>query len=215
VTRPRIVIADDHAVFADGVRRLLEPEFEVLRLVHDGESLLDACRVLRPALALVDISMPRISGIEAAHRLLSDFPALKVVVLSMHDDLTYVLAALDEGVSGYVLKTTTGEQLLAALRTALSGGIALSPGISAEVLRARREAGRRGAVQPRRLSDKQREVLALLAEGKSAKEVAADLGLSVKTVEYHKYKAMRLLHITTSAGLVRYAVENGLAARQD
>jgi DNA-binding NarL/FixJ family response regulator len=212
MTRARVVIADDHALFAEGVRRLLEPEFDVVRLVSDGDALVQACRELRPSLVLADISMPRVSGIEAAHRLLAEFPALKVVMMSMHEDLSYILAALDEGVSGYIFKTGTGEELLSAVRTALAGGIAVSPGVNAEVLRARREAARGGPTPPRNLSDKQREVLALLAAGKSAKEIAASLDLSVKTVEYHKYKAMKVLRIPTSAGLVRYAVQTGIAA---
>ena len=212
MNRPRIIIADDHAVFAEGVRRLLEPEFDVVRLVHDGDALLAACRDLHPALVLVDISMPRVSGIEAAHRLLPHFPALKVVILTMHDDLSYVLAALDEGVSGYVLKTAAAEEMVSAVRCALSGGIHLSPTINAEVLRARREAARGGQAPTRSLTNKQRDVLRLLAGGASAKEAAAALGLSVKTVEYHKYKAMKQLRISTSAGLVRYAIQSGIAA---
>jgi DNA-binding NarL/FixJ family response regulator len=125
--RARVLIADDHVVTAQGVRRLLEPEFDVVRMVHDGESLLAACRELRPLVALVDVSLPRISGIEAAHRLLTEFPALKIVMFTMHDELSYVLAALDEGVSGYVLKSASAEELISALRTVLGGGIALSP----------------------------------------------------------------------------------------
>lgn len=212
MTRPRIIIADDHAVFAEGLRRLLEPEFDVVRVVHDGEALIGACKELRPALVLSDISMPRISGIEAAHRLLEQYPAMKVVMLSMHDDVSYVLAALDEGVTGYVLKTAPAEELLSAVRCALTGGMHLSPKVNAEVLRARREAARRGPTLPRSLSDKQRDVLRLLAGGASAKEAAASLRLSVKTVEYHKYKAMKQLRIPTSAGLVRYAIQTGIAA---
>jgi DNA-binding NarL/FixJ family response regulator len=156
--------------------------------------------------------MPRTRAIEAAHRLLADFPGLKVVILSMHDEMSYVMAALDEGVSGYVLKSGSAEQLISAVRTAMTGAIALSPSVSAEVLKARREAARRGPTLPRSLSDKQREVLALLAAGKSAKEVAVAMRLSVKTIEYHKYKAMKVLRIPTSAGLVRYAVQTGIAA---
>ena len=212
MNRARIVIADDHPLFGEGLRRLLEPEFDVVRLVADGESLLQACRELRPALALADISMPRISGIEAARRLRAELPALRVIILSMHEELSYVLAALDEGVSGYILKTGSREELVSAVRTALSGGITLSPTINAAVLRARREAGPQGASPSHDLSDTQREVLRLLAGGKSAKEVASSLGLSVKTVEYHKYRAMKLLRIPTSAGLVRYAVQTGIAA---
>jgi DNA-binding NarL/FixJ family response regulator len=210
--RPRVIVADDHAVFAEGVRRLLEPEFDVVRLVHDGEALLAACRELRPALVLADISMPRVSGIEAARRLLAEFPALKILMLTMHDDLSYVLAAMDEGVSGYVLKTSSGKEVISAARTALAGSIALSPSVNAQVLRARREAARPGSAPPRNLSDKQRNVLRLLAAGASAKEAAASLQLSVKTIEYHKYKAMRQLRIPTSAGLVRYAIQTGIAA---
>jgi DNA-binding NarL/FixJ family response regulator len=208
--KPRVVIADDHAVLADGVRRLLEQDFDVVRVVSDGEALVAACRELRPALVLADVSMPRLSGIEAARRLLAELPAIKIVILTMHDDLDHVLAALDEGVSGYVLKTSPAEEIIAAVREALCGSIHLSPAINTEVLRARRSAGQSSG--PRGLSEKQREVLRLLAGGASAKEAAATLQLSVKTVEYHKYKAMKQLRIKTSAGLVRYALQTGIAA---
>jgi DNA-binding NarL/FixJ family response regulator len=211
MTNHRVVIADDHTVFAEGIRRLLEPEFDVVRIVHDGEALLSACRELRPAVVLTDISMPRVTGIEAARRLLTEFPALKVVFLTMHDELSYVLAALDEGASGYLLKTASAEELGSAIRRVLSGGIHLSHSINSEVIRARREAGRQVGGSARNLSDKQRDVLRLLAAGASAKEAAASLRLSVKTVEYHKYKAMKQLRITTSAGLVRYALHSGIA----
>jgi DNA-binding NarL/FixJ family response regulator len=208
--KPRVVIADDHAILAEGVRRLLEQDFDVVRVVSDGEALVAACRELRPALVLADVSMPKLSGIEAARRLLSELPAIRIVILTMHDDLDHVLAALEEGVSGYVLKTAAPEEIIAAVREALSGSIYLSPAINAEVLRARRTgdnpSGTRG------LSEKQREVLRLLAGGASAKEAAASLQLSVKTVEYHKYKAMKQLRIKTSAGLVRYAIQTGIAA---
>lgn len=208
--KPRVVIADDHAILAEGVRRLLEQDFDIVRVVSDGEALVAACRELRPALVLADVSMPKLSGIEAARRILMDLPAIKIVMLTMHDDLDHVLAALDEGVSGYVLKTAPPEEIIAAVRDALSGTIHLSPAINAEVLRARRTG--QGPAGPRALSEKQREVLRLLAGGASAKEAAASLQLSVKTVEYHKYKAMKQLRIKSSAGLVRYAIQTGIAS---
>jgi DNA-binding NarL/FixJ family response regulator len=211
MTKPRIIIADDHAVFAQGVRGLLERDFDIVRIVHDGEALVSACRELHPALVVADVSMPRLSGIEAARRLLAEFPALKFVVLTMHEDLELVLAALDEGVSAFVLKTAPVDELLTAVRSALAGDIYLSPSVNADVLRSRRAPHDRSGPW-RGLSAKQREVLRLLAGGASAKEAAAALRLSVKTVEYHKYKAMKQLRIDTSAGLVRYAIQTGIAA---
>jgi DNA-binding NarL/FixJ family response regulator len=211
VNRPRLVIADDHAVLAEGLRRLLEPEYEVLRLVADGESLVAACRELRPSIALADISMPRVSGIEATRRLAAECPGVRVVLLTMHDELSYALAALDEGASGFVLKTAPPGEVLDALRTVLAGGIYLSPTMNAEVLRARRAREGGGAAPRRALTERQRSVIRLLAMGSSAKEVATSLRMSVKTVEYHKYRTMKQLRITTSAGLVRYAIESGIA----
>jgi DNA-binding NarL/FixJ family response regulator len=212
MNRPRIVIADDHVMFAEGLKRLLEGEFDVLRLVPDGEQLIAACRELRPALALADISMPRMSGIEAARRLSRECPGVRVILLTMHDELSYVLAALDEGVSGFVLKTAPPGELPTAIRCVLAGGIHLSPTVNAEVIRARRDTGRRQGTEARPLSERQRAVVRMLAMGASAKEVAAALRLSVKTVEYHKYRSMKQLNIDTSAGLVRYAVQSGIAA---
>jgi DNA-binding NarL/FixJ family response regulator len=212
MSRPRIIVADDHAVFAEGVRHLLAQDFDVVRMVRDGETLLTACRELRPAVVLTDISMPKASGLEAAHRLLTEFPALKIIVVTMHDDLEHVLAALDEGVCGYVLKSAAADELPAAVRSVLAGNIHLSPELNEKVLRARREEGQRGVASSRSLSERQREVLRLLAAGASAKEAAATLRLSVKTVEYHKYKAMKQLRIDTSAGLVRYAIQTGIAS---
>lgn len=209
MNRARLVIADDHVVFAEGLRRILEPEFDVLRLVPDGEALVAACRELRPALALADISMPRVSGIEAARRLAKECPGVKIVLLTMHDELSFVLAALDEGVSGFLLKTAPATELLEALRVVLAGGVYLNPAMNAEVLRARR-ADPAPAAQ-RRLSERQRAVVRMIAMGASAKEVATALGMSVKTVEYHKYRTMKQLRIPTSAGLVRYAIQTGIA----
>ncbi len=205
--RPRLVLADDHGLMLEGLRRILEPEHEIIGAVTDGRALLETAKTLNPDMVLLDISMPLLNGIEAAVRLSKELPHIRIVVVSMHTDPDYVRAAFDSGASAYVLKRSAADELKIAIREVMSGKTYISPGIattgdgiSMNLASIRSE-----------LTPRQREVLQLIAEGRIAKEIAALLGISVKTVEFHKTSISQALGLRTTAELIRYAIERGIA----
>jgi DNA-binding NarL/FixJ family response regulator len=205
----RVLLADDHAIVLEGLRRVLEPDFEIVGEVADGRALVAAAATLRPDIVVTDISMPLLNGIEAIRQIRKVNRKVIVVFLTMHPDVTYAAEALGAGGSAYVLKTSAGAELLEAIREALGGGIYVTPSIDGEVVRAQMERAGRDDV-PADLTPRQREVLQLLAEGKSLKEVAAILNISTKTVEFHKYRIMNKLGIRTNAEMTKYAVKLGV-----
>jgi len=208
--RPRVLLADDHRVVAEGLKSLLSAEFELVGVVEDGRALIEAARELRPDVIVADITMPRLNGIDALVRLRKDGERVPVVFLTMHPDLAYARRALEAGASGYVLKHAASSELIAAIRAALDGKIWLTPALAGKVLQDIKR-------QPDKLSDpvalltpRQREILQLLAEGLSAKEISAMLGVSARTVEFHKYQMMERLELHTSAELVHFAIKHGI-----
>jgi DNA-binding NarL/FixJ family response regulator len=208
----RVVLADDHNLVRAGIRVLLEriPEVQVVGEASDGREALALIVREKPDLALLDIGMPELNGLEAAARIAREAPRTRLVMLSMHASEGYVAQALKLGVAGYVLKEACVEELPLLLRAIVRGETYLSPGISkqlVETLRAHLQDGREPA-DP--LSPRQREILQLIAEGKSTKEIAHSLGLSVKTVETHRMQIMDRLDIHDVPGLVRYAIRAGL-----
>ena len=203
--RPRIIAADDHLIVVEGLRGLLEPEFELVAVVGDGRELIEAHDRLHPDLIVADVGMPHLNGIQAMRKLKEAGSKSRFVFLTMHPDAEYAAEALDSCASGYVLKHSAPEELVAAVREALAGRTYITPRIAAEVLQAMR-----GGAPAARLTSRQSEVLQLLAEGKSAKQVAAALDLSPRTVESHKYAIMEALGVKTSAELVREAVKRGI-----
>ena len=203
--RPRIIAADDHRIVVEGLRGLLEPEFELVAVVGDGRELIEAHDRLHPDLIVADVGMPHLNGIQAMRKLKEAGSKSRFVFLTMHPDAEYAAEALESGASGYVLKHSAPEELVAAVREALAGRTYITPRIAAEVLQAMR-----GGAPAARLTSRQSEVLQLLAEGKSAKQVAAALDLSPRTVESHKYAIMEALGVKTSAELVREAVKRGI-----
>ncbi len=206
--RPRIILADDHRIFVEGVRRLLEPEFEVVRIVATGEALISTVSELHPDLVLCDISMPGMDGIEAARQILEADPRARLVMLTMHEDSAYATTLLSAGARGYVLKHSEPTELVTALHEVLNGKIYVSPRIASDVLR---EQARARRTRPnKQLTHLQRDVLRLLSEGLTAKEIGVQLNRSHKTVEYHKYRMLEQLELSTSAELIRYAVEHGI-----
>ena len=211
MTKPRIIVADDHAIFAEGLRRLLEPEYEIVATVHDGNALVTAARELKPDVILADISMPALNGIEAARQLKNYGVSAKIILLTMHQDVTYATTALDEGVDGYILKHDEPRELFAAIREVLKGHLYVSPTMAREVFsyRSRNGANRKSQVK---LTSRQQEILRQLAAGKIAKEIAANLDLSQKTVEYHKYRMMQELGTRTGAELIQYAIRHGFVS---
>jgi DNA-binding NarL/FixJ family response regulator len=208
----RIVLADDHNLVRAGLRALLEelPDVEVVAESSDGRAALAAIAEHRPDIALLDIAMPGLNGLDAAARVAADSPGTKVVIISMHANERYVAQALAAGVAGYVLKNAFVDELPVLLRSVMQGETYLSPSISKQVVDAFRSRKPGAAEDP--LTPRQREILQLLAEGNSTKEVAHLLGLSAKTVETHRAQIMERLDIRDVPGLVRYAIRTGLIA---
>ncbi len=209
--RPRVLLADDHRMMAEGLKRLLDPEFELVGLVEDGRALVEAAARLKPDVIVADITMPRLNGLDAIPLLKKDNPDARIVVITMHRETAYARRALAAGASAFVLKSSAPDELIAAIHTALAGRTFITPEVAGEMPvsngRARPPSG--GAAAP--LTPRQREVLQLLAAGKTAKEIAALLGVSTRTVEFHKYKMMEALGLRTGAELVRFAFEHGIA----
>jgi DNA-binding NarL/FixJ family response regulator len=200
-----------------GIRALLErlPDVEVVGEAADGRAALALIAREKPDLALLDIGMPELNGLEVAPRLAREAPRTRVVILSMHADEKHVARALRLGIAGYVLKDSCADELPVLLRAVSRGETYLSPGISKQVVEAlknRLDAGEEAPSLPDPLTPRQREILQLVAEGKSTKEIAAALGLSVKTVETHRTQIMNRLQIRDVAGLVRYAIRAGLVS---
>jgi len=186
--------------------RLVE-EFEGVGIVEDGRALVDAARKLRPDVMVSDVAIPQMNGLDALAHLKRDNPAVRVVFLTMHRDAAYARRALEAGASGFVLKHSAPAELVLAVRAALQGRTFITPDLAAEVLRTPNEKDTNPLAA---LTPRQREILQFLAEGKSAKEIAAELGLSARTVEFHKYTLMDALGMENSAELIRFAVKHGL-----
>lgn len=205
MSRLRVLLADDHRLVAEGLKSLLEPEFDLVGIVEDGRALLDEAGRLRPDVAVVDIAMPRLGGLEAIPRLRAANPDLKVVVITMHRESAYARRALAAGAHGFVLKHSAPAELVAAIRAAAEGKTFVTPQLS-DAGRADRARNGAGA-----LTERQREILQLLVQGKTAKEIASVLGVSARTVEFHKYKTMETVGAANSAELIRFALEHGIS----
>jgi DNA-binding NarL/FixJ family response regulator len=209
MTKPRVLLADDHRMMAEGLRGLLEPEFEIAGVVADGRDLVAAAKRLRPDVIVADITMPSLNGLEAAVQLRQAGVGARVVFLTMHRDVAYARRALEAGASGFVLKHSAPAELATAIRDALDGRTYVTPLIAGELLRSYRDDGPAGRDPGRRLTPRQREVLQLVAEGRSAKEIAALLHISVRTAECHRARICDVLGLRTTAELVQYAIRNG------
>ncbi len=209
--RPRILLADDHKLMAEALQHLLQTDFDVVGTVSDGRALIRAAAELKPELVVVDIGMPLLNGLDAADQLKALQPDIKIVFLTQNREPRYAVEAFRRKASGYLLKDSAASELTTAIREVLQGRSYVSPLIAKGMLdHALNPApGDPGA---RELSPREREVLQLLAEGKSMKEVAAFLDISPRTVEFHKYRVMELLGVRTNAELVQYAIKHGLIA---
>jgi len=207
--RVRILLADDHTMMCAGLRKLLEPDYEVIGSVADGRALLKAAAELKPDLVLVDVGMPLLNGLDAAHELRKVMPQVKLIFLTMNTDPDLAAEALRMGASGYLLKNSEDGELLRAVRDALRGTSFITPQI-AKAMEERYLQDPRSLERPRQLSDRQREVLQMLAEGRSAKEIAYVLQISLRTVHFHKYRIMEELGIKTNSELVQYAIKHAL-----
>ena len=213
MSRPRILLADDHQLLLEAFQKLLEPEFDVVGTVTDGRALLATAPQLKPDVIVLDISMPRLNGLEAARQLMQKLPGAKLVFLTMNQDITLAAEAFTIGASAFLLKNSAGSELRKAVQLALRGKSYMTPLLGEEkpeelVRRRRRRRGPRN----QELSPRQREVLQLLAEGRSMKEVATALDLTPRTVAFHKYRLMEQLRLKTGAELVQYAIKHGIIA---
>jgi two-component system, NarL family, response regulator NreC len=206
----RILLADDHVIFRQGLRSLLEQAgMAVIGEASDGQEALRIAQAQRLDVAVLDIAMPHLNGLETARRLRETMPQTKSVVLTMHTEDPYVLEALQAGVVGYVLKTQAAVDLVQAIHEVLQGAIYLSPRVAHAVVQAYLT---KADLPPDPLTSREREILQRIAEGQTTKEIAQRLGLSVKTVESHRLRMMRKLDIHETATLVRYAIRRGLTS---
>ena len=211
MSRPRILIADDHTLLLEGYSKLLEDQFEVVGTASDGRQLLEMASALRPDLILLDVSMPVLNGIDAARRLSDLVPETRILMVSMHADPDYVVESFRAGASGFVVKSGAAAELRQAIGVVLAGGRYITPLITGDATEAVRCPPGADAVG-RMLTLRQREVLQLVAEGRTGKEVAGLLKISVKTVEFHKSRIMKQLGLRSVADLTRYALRHGMLA---
>ena len=211
-SRPRILIADDHILVAELCKRLLEPEFDVVGTVSDGRALVRAVGKLKPDVIVVDVAMPILNGLDAGQQVKHILPAVKLVYLTMNPDADVAAEAFARGASGYLLKTCAAAEMVLAVREVLRGKSYVSHGLSRDAIDYLRWQRKKLVREEERLTDRQREVLQLLAEGKVMKEVGAVLNMSARTVAYHKYRMMNVLGAKSTAELVKYAVRNHMVA---
>ena len=214
----RVLIADDHALVREGIRRVLDddPGFDVVAEAADGLQAIARVGETEPDVAILDISMPELSGLEAARRLRDEYPVLRILILSMHDESEYVMRAVHAGAAGYLLKDDAGPALLRqAVRAVHAGDSFFSPAVASRLTEALR-GGSSGSGDPLELlTARELEVLRLVAGGNSNKQIAAELGISRRTVESHRESLMRKIEIRTVAGLTRFALEHGLLEDSD
>ena len=203
--RPRVLLADDHVLMMEGLRSVLASHVDLVGTAVDGRALVDAAVRLKPDIVILDISMPVLNGIEAARQLRKILPDTKLIFLTMYSDALYVHEALRLGISAYVLKRSAASELLSALQAVQRGQKYITPLVV------------QGEIEPhglrptdRQLTNRQREVLQLVAEGKTAKEIASALSVSIKTAQFHKANVMRTLGLRTTAELVKYAIRHGM-----
>lgn len=208
--RPRLLLADDHTLMLDGIRLMLQPDFELVGSVDDGQKLLAAAKTLRPDVILLDISMPLLNGIDAAKQLRKILPTARVIFVTMHADADYITEAFRAGAKGYVLKRSAASELLTAIREVLKGNHFVSPIVARYAVASMVAPSECTGKLSDQLRPRQREVLQLVAEGRTRKEIASLLNIAVKTVEFHKATLRREHGLRTAADFTRYAIEHGM-----
>jgi DNA-binding NarL/FixJ family response regulator len=208
--RGRVLLGDDHTMFCEGLRSILGPHFEVVGTAENGQELVAAAQRLKPDVVVMDISMPLLNGIGAARKLQKMNAPPKVVFLTMHADATFAIEAFRAGAAGYVLKSSSGAEIIAAIQEALRGRTYISPLVAGGVLGGLMDSLKHPEKKAAELTPRQKEILQLIAEGKSPKEIAAILNVSPRTVEFHKYRIMETVGARTIAELTRYAVTHGI-----
>jgi DNA-binding NarL/FixJ family response regulator len=210
--RSRVLIADDHNLVAELCKRLLEVEFDVVGIVSDGRAMLRAAGELRPDVVVVDVAMPILNGLDAGQQVKEMLPTVKLVYLTMNPDVEVAAEAFRRGASGYLLKTCAAAEMVLAVREVLRGKSYVAAALPRDTVNFLRKQDKKMIYENERLTQRQREVLQLLAEGKVMKEVSSILNMSTRTVAYHKYRMMEVLGAKSGAELVKYAVRNHVVA---
>jgi len=210
--RPRVLLVDDHTLVLDGFRKLLEDRCEIVGTAEDGRTMLRMAQELQPDIVTLDISMPQLNGVDAARKLKKILPQTKVIFVTMHADPAYVNEAFKAGSSGYLLKRSAGSELLQAIQSVMDGQCYVTPLVAKGLVQSVITGGKPVILKDKSLTARQREVLQLVAEGMTVKEIAAALNLSPKTVEFHKSQIMMQLDLHTTAELTKYALVHGLLA---
>jgi DNA-binding NarL/FixJ family response regulator len=205
--RARVLLADDHTIVADGLASLLKDAYDLVGAVKNGQQLVEAARRLEPDVIVADISMPVLSGLDALRRLRAEHLDVRVIFLTMHAENELVMEAVRAGASGFLLKQSAGEELVTAIEEVLQGRIYLTPAITKDVLVG---LAREASTPVKDLTPRQRDVLRLIVAGRRMKEIAAELNLSPRTIETHKYEMMATLGVQSTAELVKYALQHGL-----
>ena len=211
--KTRVLLADDHVVVAHGLAELLKDSFDLIGIVHDGRALLERVEQLRPDVVVTDISMPLLNGLDAIKQLRERYPRIKVVVLTMHGDTELAVRAFRSGANGYLLKVSPEEEFITAIEQVAKGLSYVSPLIAKDLIDVLINPDRKDDGGERQLTSRQREVLQLIAEGRTMKEVASILSISPRTAESHKYEIMQVLGVDTTAALVQYAVRAKLTGQ--
>jgi DNA-binding NarL/FixJ family response regulator len=206
----RVLLADDHQIFLEGLKGLLEPEFDLVGTVEDGKALVKAAERLRPDVIVADISMPLLNGIEAVRQIKKSDHRIKVVFLTMHPDVSFAELAFEVGASGYITKNSASRELITAINSVMMGKTYVTPEIAGELIQSHKKTYAGKNVFHQRLSERQREILQLIAEGHSTKDIADILFISARTVERHKYNMMQELQLKTTVDLVKYAIKQGI-----
>lgn len=212
IVRPRLLLVDDHALMAEGLRAMLEPEHEVVGVISDGAEVLAGVEIHRPDIVLLDLSLPNRGGLEIAAELRKQHPGVRVLIVTMHADRIYADEALKLGASGYVLKLARAEELRFAISEALHGRQYVTPLLSESGLQHGEQLRPRGLQEPglEALTARQREVLRLVAKGATTQAIADELHVSTRSVEFHRARIKRVLGLSSTAALVRYAAAEGL-----
>ena len=208
--KTRVLLADDHRIFLEGLKGLLEPEFDLVGTVEDGRALVKEAERLRPDVIVADISMPLLNGIDAVRQITKSDHRIKVVFLTMHPDVSFANLAFEVGASGYVIKNSASQELITAIHQVMMGKTYVTPEIAGELIQTYKKLTPGQRTINQNLTDRQKEILQLITEGHATKEIADILCISVRTVERHKYNMMQELKLKTTADLVKYAIKQGI-----
>ena len=210
MSRPRVLLADDHRVVSEGLKHLLADDFDLVGTVEDGRALVAAAKKLQPDVIVADITMPHLNGLDAMTQLKKDNSDIKVVILTMHHEAAYARRALEAGALGFVVKHSAPAELVMAIHAALKGQTFITPALASDVLRQAQNGSEENNDLAKALTARQREILRLLAEGRSAKEIAVKLAISPRTVEFHKYQMMETHGLHSNAELIHFAIKHGI-----